>query len=160
MSVELTKPSTGKPLTGRKVLFIFLAMFGLVLGVNLFMAWNAIRTFPGLEVSSGYADSQDFDVRRTAQDALGWHADVTVLDNVLTLTLLDDAGQPVYPATLMALLTRPTNQTEDQLLQLTRVNGAFTAPVAVSQGRWRLRLAGAATDGTDYRHNITFTQQD
>jgi hypothetical protein len=40
------------------------------------------------------------------------------------------------------------------------VNGGFTAPVQVSGGRWRLRLTGTARDGTDYRHNITFTLRD
>lgn len=154
MSSE-TKP--GRELTGRHVLAIFVGGFGLIIGVNLFMAYNAVSTFPGLEVSSSYADSQDYDLRREAQEALGWNASVAVDGDILTLTMVDDAGQPVAPAELNALLTRPTNQREDQILELSRVNGAFTAPVQVSEGRWRLRLTGTARDGTDYRHNITFT---
>ncbi|RMA40804.1 FixH family protein [Rhodophyticola porphyridii] len=154
------RPDGGKELTGRHVLAIFIGGFGLIIGVNLFMAYNAISTFPGLEVSSSYADSQDYDLRRTAQEALGWNASVSVEGDVLTLNMVDNDGEPVSPAELTALLTRPTNQTEDQLLELTRVNGAFTAPVSVSEGRWRLRLTGTARDGTDYRHNITFTLQD
>ena len=150
---------TGKELTGRKVLMIFIAGFGIIIGVNVFMAVNAVRTFPGLEVSSSYADSQDFNVRRAAQDALGWNASVAVdaETGVLTLHLVDDSGQPVAPADFEARLTRPTNREEDQLLDLTRTADAFTAPVAVSPGRWRLRLTGTARNGTDYRHNITFT---
>jgi len=158
MANDTDKPA--RELTGRKFLAILVAFFGTMLAVNLFMAYSAISTFPGLEVSSSYADSQSFDARRDAQDALGWHATVTVEGDVLTLSLLDDAGQAVAPAELTALLTRPTNQTEDQLLDLTRVNGGFTAPVQVSGGRWRLRLTGTARDGTDYRHNITFTLRD
>jgi nitrogen fixation protein FixH len=70
---------------------------------------------------------------------------------------VDEAGRPVYPAELDALLTRPTNQLEDQVLTLERgANGVLTAPVDVSEGRWRLRLTGFARDGTEYRHNITF----
>ena len=138
---------------------IFIAGFGIIIGVNIFMAVNAVRTFPGLEVSSSYADSQDFDIRRDAQEALGWNASVEVdaQTGVLTLHLVDDSGQPVAPAQLEALLTRPTNREEDQLLELTRNAGAFTAPVSVGPGRWRLRLTGEARDGTAYRHNITFT---
>lgn len=156
---DADQQSGGRELTGRKVLMIFIAGFGIIIGVNLFMAFNAVSTFPGLEVSSSYADSQDFNLRRDAQEALGWNASVEVdaESGVLTLHLVDESGQPVAPAEFEALLTRPTNREEDQLLELTRNAGAFTAPVEVSEGRWRLRLTGTARDGTDYRHNITFT---
>jgi nitrogen fixation protein FixH len=156
---DADQQSGGRELTGRKVLMIFIAGFGIIIGVNLYMAFNAVSTFPGLEVSSSYADSQDFNLRRDAQEALGWNASVEVdaESGVLTLHLVDDSGQPVAPAEFEALLTRPTNREEDQLLELTRNAGAFTAPVEVSEGRWRLRLTGTARDGTDYRHNITFT---
>lgn len=161
MSIEADMPKGGRELTGRKVLAIFVAGFGLIIGVNVFMAWNAVSTFPGLEVSSSYADSQTFDVRRDAQEALGWNASVAVEDQTLILTLVDDAGRPVYPAELEALLTRPTNRTEDQALMLERgPNGTLIAPVSVSEGRWRLRLTGIARDGTEYRHNITFSLRD
>lgn len=156
---DADQQSGGRELTGRKVLMIFIAGFGIIIGVNLYMAFNAVSTFPGLEVSSSYADSQDFNLRRDAQEALGWTVSVEVdaESGVLTLHLVDDSGQPVAPAEFEALLTRPTNREEDQLLELTRNAGAFTAPVEVSEGRWRLRLTGTARDGTDYRHNITFT---
>ncbi len=148
-----------KELTGRKVLMIFIGAFAVIIGVNVYMATQAVSTFPGLEVSSSYADSQDFDIRRDAQEALGWTAtaEVDVEVGELTLTLLDGEGYPAQPAELQALLTRPTNQTDDQILTLTRTNGAYTAPVEIEPGRWRLRLTGAAADGTPYRHNITFT---
>lgn len=148
-----------RELTGRKVLLIFIAAFGVIVAVNVFMAVSAVRTFPGLEVSSSYADSQDFNVRRDAQEALGWNASVEVdaEAGVLTLHLVDDSDRPVAPARLQALLTRPTSQQDDQLLDLTRNAGAFTAPADLSEGRWRLRLTGEARDGTPYRYNITFT---
>ena len=161
MSIEADMPKGGRELTGRKVLAIFVAGFGLIIGVNVFMAWNAVSTFPGLEVSSSYADSQTFDERRYAQEALGWNASIEIPgDGTLILHMVDDAGAPVAPAELTALLTRPTNQTDDQLLVLERVNGAFVAPVTLSDGMWRLRLTGTARDGTDYRHNITFRHFD
>jgi nitrogen fixation protein FixH len=157
MSSEADAPKNGRELTGKKVLAIFVTMFGIIIGVNVFMAYNAVSTFPGMEVSSSYADSQTFDVRRDAQEALGWDASVGLDGDTLILTLVDDYGRPVYPAELDALLTRPTNQLEDQQLVLTRgPNGTLTAPVSVSEGRWRLRLTGVARDGTEYRHNITF----
>lgn len=157
MTVETETADTGRKLTGWHVLAMFVAAFGIIIGVNLFMAFRAVATFPGLEVSSSYADSQTFDDRRLAQEALGWNASVEIPgDGTLVLHLVDDAGAPVAPAELSALLTRPTNRQEDQLLALTRRNGAFVAPADVGDGQWRLRLTGTARDGTEYRHNITF----
>jgi nitrogen fixation protein FixH len=108
MSTEADTPKQGRELTGKKVLAIFVAMFGIIIGVNVFMAYNAISTFPGMEVSSSYADSQTFDVRRDAQEALGWDASVGIEGDTLVLTLVDDAnGRPVYPAELDALADAP-----------------------------------------------------
>ena len=157
MSDSAPTTDPGRKLTGRHVLAIFVGGFGLIFAVNAFMAYSAVSTFPGLEVSSSYADSQSFDLRRDAQDALGWSARVEVPgDGTLILHLLDRDGALVAPAELTALLTRPTNRQQDQLLELRRENGAFVTPVALADGQWRLRLTGVARDGTEYRHNITF----
>ena len=145
-------------LTGSKVLMVFLVFFGVMLVVNLVLAWKAVSTFPGLEVSSSYADSQDFDVRRRAQEALAWHASVEVESGVLTLHLNTPDGAVARPAQLDALLTRPTNRREDQVLDLVLVDGDYQAPVVMGEGLWRLRLTGIAQDGTAYRHNLTFRQ--
>lgn len=157
MTMETAVQDTGRKLTGWHVLAMFVGGFGLIIGVNLFMAYSAVSTFPGMEVDSSYADSQTFDDRRLAQEALGWNASVEIPgDGTLVLHLVDEVGAPVAPAELTALLTRPTNREEDQLLELARVNGAFVAPVVLGDGQWRLRLTGVARDGTEYRHNITF----
>ena len=152
-------PSKGR-LTGRKVLMIFVGFFGVMFAVNIFMAFQALSTFPGLEVSSSYADSQDFNIRRDAQEALHWQAAVETRGSgagaTVILHLTDASGAPVMPAQMEALLTRPTNQTQDQLLALQFIDGAWQAPADLDQGRWRLRLTGRADDGTDYRHNLTF----
>ena len=161
MSLDADTNDTGRKLTGAHALGIFVAFFGTIIGVNLFMAYNAVSTFPGMEVDSSYADSQTFDDRRYAQEALGWNARVEIPgDGTLVLHLVDDTGRPVAPAELTALLTRPTNREEDQLLALTRVNGAFVAPAVIGDGQWRLRLTGTARNGTEYRHNITFRHFD
>jgi nitrogen fixation protein FixH len=158
MSDEMDPCPENRKLTGWHVAAMFVGGFAVIIGVNVFMATQAVGTFPGLEVSSSYADSQTFDDRRVAQEALGWQASVETGEGELRLSLVDDEGRPVYPAELEALLTRPTTRADDQTLELTRgANGVLVAPAELAEGRWRLRLTGTARDGTDYRHNITFT---
>ena len=158
MSTEIDPQDEARKLTGWHVLTYFMGGFAIIIGVNVFMATQAVSPFPGLEVTSSYADSQTFDDRRIAQEALGWNAAVTPGDGQITLTLTDADGRPVYPAELTALLTRPTTRANDQTLALTRgANGVLVAPADLAPGRWRLRMTGAARDGTEYRHNITFT---
>jgi nitrogen fixation protein FixH len=57
---------------GWHVALAFGLAFGLIIAVNLTLAFNAIRTFPGLEVKNSYVASQSFDRDRQAQTALDW----------------------------------------------------------------------------------------
>ena len=66
-------------LKGKHVLGIAVGAFGVIIAVNLVMAYQAISTFPGLEVANGYVASQTFDADRKAQEALGWTAVLTTL---------------------------------------------------------------------------------
>ena len=59
-------------LKGRHVAMIFGGAFTVIIGVNVALAVNAVRTFPGLETKNSYVASQTFDDRRAAQEALGW----------------------------------------------------------------------------------------
>ena len=59
-----------RELTGRHVLAITCGAFGVIIAVNLVMAWKAVSTFPGVEVASSYAAGVGFDARRAAQVAL------------------------------------------------------------------------------------------
>src|ERR1700674_4514014 len=58
MSRPLASP---KPLTGRKVLFMLVAFFGVVFGVNFLMMKLAIDTLPGTEVDSAYSASMAYE---------------------------------------------------------------------------------------------------
>ena len=41
-----------KPLTGKHVFAIFATGFGVIIAVNLTLAFNAVATFPGLETKT------------------------------------------------------------------------------------------------------------
>src|SRR3954467_4228636 len=64
-----------KPLTGRKVFFMLVAFFGVVIGVNLVMMKFAIQTLSGTEVDSAYTASLAYESEIAAahdQNARNW----------------------------------------------------------------------------------------
>ena len=81
-----------KEITGKKVLAFAVGAFGIIIGVNLVMAWQAVSTFPGLEVPNSYVASQSFDKERAAQEALGWTVEPSYENGVLSLVVRDKAG--------------------------------------------------------------------
>lgn len=144
------------PLTGRKVFMMFVAFFGVIIGVNLFMAYMAVGTFPGLDVKNSYIASQSFDDDRVAQTALGWDVSVTYQAGELQVSVLDTAGQPADVAKLDALVGRPTHVREDQTPEFQQRGGVFKAPVTLAAGLWNLRLNATALDGTPFKQRLTF----
>ena len=74
----------------------FVLAFSIIIGVNLTLAVNAVRTFPGLEVKNSYVASQHFEADRAAQNALGWDVSAFVRDGHLYLEILED-GSAIAP---------------------------------------------------------------
>ena len=143
-----------KPLTGRKVALMFGAAFGVIISVNLLLAFNAVATFPGLEVKNSYVASQGFEADRRAQEALGWKVGASADGDVLALTILKD-GKPVQPMIKSAIFGRATNVSEDQFPVFTFNGEAFVAPIRpAAKGNWNLRLVAEAEDGTQFKQRI------
>lgn len=155
--------STGKPLTGRTVALVFCAAFSVIIAVNLTLAFQAVATFPGLEVKNSYVASQSFDANRKAQRALGWHAKAWLTETHLHLHI-DQAGQPAQATIRSALLGRATHVADDQSLTLTFDGTDYVAPLthkltSGAQGNWNLRLTAEAPDGTVFRQRIILDRQ-
>lgn len=71
----------GRPMTGRRVLMIMVAFFGVIFLMNFFLLNVASTTFRGLEVESAYRSSQEFNsvlAESAAQRERGWAVDVRV----------------------------------------------------------------------------------
>lgn len=140
-----------KPLTGRKVFAIFATGFSIIIGVNLALAFNAVRTFPGLEVENSYVASQVFDERRDAQEALGWDITAAYEDQTLRIDVTDRTGHPVAPDDLTVRVGRPTMEAQD-LDGRAAVGHAM--PLDLAPGRWRVDVAATAPDGTPVEKRI------
>ncbi len=149
----MTDATTDQPLTGRHVAWMMIAGFGVIIAVNLTLAFQAVGTFPGLETRNSYVASQSFEARRQAQQALGWQVTANHEAGLLHLSITRN-GTPVAPKIQSAVLGRATHVAEDQFPEL-RFNGqTFTAPADLGPGNWNLRLVARAADGTLFRQRV------
>lgn len=142
------------PITGRKVFFGMAGAFGIIIAVNLFMAYSALSTFPGLEVKNSYVASQHFDEDRTAQLALGWTVAADVTDEELHVSITDAAGRPVEVAQIDATFGRATSVRDDQTPDFVFTGTRYVAPVTTAPGNWNLRMTAKAQDGTNFRQRV------
>ncbi len=143
-------------LTGRHVLAIAVGAFGIIIGVNLVMAWQAISTFPGLEVKNSYVASQSFDAERAAQEALGWTAEPAYENGTFSITLRDRDGLPAPVTDISVLVGRTTHVRDDRTPVLVNRGGVYSAPLDLAPGIWLIHLEASAADGTPFRQRIDF----
>ena len=146
--------SNERELTGKHVLAVLVLAFGVIISVNLVLAFKAVGTFPGAEVKNSYVASQTFDADREAQEALGWEVDASVRGGKLRLKITDQKGYPVQPEITSALFGRATHTRDDQSLDLRWTGTEFEAPVTIGEGNWNLRLTARSDDGTDFRQRL------
>lgn len=143
-----------KQLTGRHVLMIFGGAFGLIIGVNIFMAYSAVSTFPGLEVKNSYVASQQFDERKAAQEALGWTVRADAAEGQVILSITDEAGNPVRVGALNAVLGRATHVADDMTPEFIFDGAAYVAPADLAGGNWNIRMTALAEDGTRFSQRV------
>lgn len=143
--------------TGRKMAIVMFSFFGVIIAVNLLMAYKAVSTFPGLEVKNSYVASQHFDTNRAAQRALGWTLtpDYDAAENRLYLSFTDAQGNPATLSDLSVLVGRTTEAKDDQRPQFTRAAGLWTAPLDLAPGRWLLRVEARSAEGTLFAQRIS-----
>lgn len=140
-------------MTGRKVLIIAVSSFGVILAANLTLAYNAVSTFPGLEVDNSFVASQNFNQELAEQLALGWDVKASHEDGMLKLSISDAVG-PVEVAHLDAVLGAATHVRADQAPEFEFIDGAYRAPVELGTGNWNIRLHAVAADGTEFRQRV------
>lgn len=144
-----------RELTGRKVFLITASAFGIIIGVNLTMAFQAVRTFPGLEVKNSYVASQSFDERRAAQEALGWTAQADLTENGVRIAILDHEGKPVQPESIDATIGRPTHVADDILPTWRWIGDAYEADMELAKGLWTVRVTATDSHGTLFDRRMT-----
>ena len=132
-----------KKLTGWHVAAIFGGAFSIIIAVNLTLAYNAVNTFPGLEVKNSYVASQNFDDNRDAQLALGWSVLAEARDGQILLSVTDAEGAPVEVASH-----------DDSTPAFAFDGKRYVAPVDLGPGNWNIRMVAEADDGTVFRQRV------
>lgn len=154
------RETTGREFTGRHMLAICVLAFGTIIAVNLFLAFSAVQSFPGVNVKNSYVASQEFDDRRAAQEGLGWDVRARIEGAVLVLSLRDQGGQPVEPAEMSAILGRATHVKEDRVPAFRFDGQDYRADVAgLGVGKWALRLEARDAAGTLFAQRIVLVQR-
>jgi nitrogen fixation protein FixH len=147
-------PVSPKPLTGGKVLFMLVAFFAVVIGVNMIMMRLAILTLPGTEVDSAYSASLAYENEIAAahdQNARNWKVDAHIQrgpDGGATLQVeaRDNGGKPMSGLKFQGRFERPTDRRADQPVALAEMGiGIYrgSAPL-IASGQWDLVLEGIA----------------
>jgi nitrogen fixation protein FixH len=140
--------------TGKHAAILFVGAFAVIIGVNLVLAVQAVKTFPGLEVRNSYVASQEFDVRRTAQLALGWSVRADARDGQVYLSITDKNGAPIELAKLDATVGRATHVRDDIRPEFVFDGTAYVAPVKLGKGNWNIRMVARATNGTEFSQRV------
>ncbi|MCP4206818.1 MAG: FixH family protein [Shimia sp.] len=143
-----------KKFTGKHFLMIFVGSFGVIVAVNLTLAWNAVATFPGVEVKNSYVASQSFDKRRDAQEALGWDVSAWAKGGLLILSITDENGTPVQVTNLDAVLGRATHVQDDRIPDFQFDGKAYVAREELAPGNWNIRMNATALDGTPFEQRV------
>lgn len=152
MSTTTRKP---REFTGRHMLAIIPAFFGVVIAVNLTMATLANTSWTGLVVENTYVASQQFNKKAEegrAQAALGWTGKLTIAWGEVRYSLTDAAGKPVPLHAVKVLFRHPAYENEDKAVTLALASGEeFAAQHMPKDGVWIVEVDADAGLDRPYR---------
>lgn len=155
----------GRPLTGRMVLLMLVAFFGVMFLINFYMASEAVNTFSGQEggdpYDTGLAYNKEIAAAK-AQAALGWKVNITrVQDGAaqqFTTSVKDKAGKPISGLKAKMHFFFPATRKFDQEIVATPVAaGVYTGSVDLRRGRWMVQTDLIENGKRKFRSRNHFT---
>lgn len=150
-----------KEFTGWHFLAILLTFFGVVVSVNMYMAWNATNSWTGLVVQNSYVASQQFNevtAEKRAQMAMGWKAVPEYEDGTLTLFMNNAQTQPINDAIITAELGRPSYEAEDHMVQFKQSGpGVYEASTQLNEGVWNADVTVTGAGGDLWTRTLRIT---
>ncbi|MCI4663465.1 MAG: FixH family protein [Neomegalonema sp.] len=145
-----TPPKGGRPWTGRHVLLVAVAAFGVVIAANMSLVYYATGSFPGLVAKNSYVASQNWTKERAKEAALGWKITMKAAPDALLL-IIDGRDGPARGLEVKARIGRPADARTDVDLVFVKTGpGRWRAP-ALGKGYWRIEAEIADGDGNKVR---------
>lgn len=142
------------------MLAVMIAFFGVIISVNLTMAFFARSSWTGFVVENSYVASQEFNERMAetrAQAQLGWKGRLTIENGHARYRILDRHGNGVTLKTVSMTFMRPVDDREDQTFALNRDgDGSFVAEETIADGIWIVHVEADAGLETPYRETLRF----
>ena len=141
---------SGFRLTGRMVLLILVSFFGVVITVNLYMAYVAVNTFSGLQTQRPYETGLKFNhTMKNAQRQIEQHWSVSShyerqADGQvkLNLSMRDGQGRPIENVVAKVSLVSPVNALNDADFDLVaQAPGEMVGTTRAEAGQWDLVIA-------------------
>ncbi len=143
--------------TGRHMLAILLAFFGVIFAANFTMAYFAFSSWTGLVVKNSYVASQQFNETTAALEkaALGVDVAATYANGQLTLTLRDQDGKAVLASNVVVTLGRPSHEDEDQEIALNpQGGGVFVSSHSLAKGQWAGEVSANIVGHENWQHPL------
>jgi nitrogen fixation protein FixH len=149
MKPDFVDAGEARPVTGRKVLFAFVAFFAVVFSVNAIMVRFATSTFGGVDADRAYQVGLAFNREIAAaegQNALGWDVQAHFAERgtgrtELTLRIRDARDAVPAGIRVVSHLGHPGDRRRDREIAMTgNTQGVFTGVVDDAAGQWDLVL--------------------
>jgi nitrogen fixation protein FixH len=156
----MTAMARPREFTGKHMLAVMVAFFGVIIAVNVTLAVLANSTWSGLIVANGYVASQQFnrsEERSRAQALLGWQAELAHEGDVFTVIMRSRDGAPIPGLKLEGTLRRPVTAKEDVVLAfIAKGEGTYVAPAALAKGQWEFELSARDAQGQAFVETYRF----
>jgi nitrogen fixation protein FixH len=130
-----------RSLSGRHVLWVFIAFFGTIFAVNGVLVYSALTTFSGLDGEDAYRRGLAYNAilaEAQQQQQLGWSVKAQLVPGRISIKLMDSATEPVERARVVGTLGRPSVDRWDRQIELFETTpGTYEAIVgALQSGYW------------------------
>lgn len=145
--------------TGKHMLMLMIAFFGVIVAVNVYMMYQAVVTFRGEDVKQSYRQGLDYNKtleKRSQQFSRGWSADIKISqDRTLILSIVDQNALAIRGLEIEGVLKHPVETDLDVVLVFKAdvTTGRYIAslPTDIKGKRWVQTKAIYAnlTDGKD-----------
>lgn len=126
--------------TGWHMLGVMVLFFGTIISVNLYMAYNATRSWSGLVAQNTYIASQQFNGKAAEARVLtasGVTGKLHIDGSAIRYEIFHRADGPVEANELTLKFKRPVGEHQDFELHLTPVaKGVFTTSHQLLPGQW------------------------